>query len=46
MTHSAATIPKLTTLCGETFELQVLEVDPGAAKGVSFTAGMELVLGR
>jgi Tol biopolymer transport system component len=30
---------------GTTLDLQVLEFDPGAAKGVSFTAGLELVLG-
>ena len=26
-------------------DLQALEADPGATKGVSFTAGLELVLG-
>jgi hypothetical protein len=30
---------------GTTLDLQVLELDPGAAKGVSFTPGLELVLG-
>jgi Tol biopolymer transport system component len=30
---------------GTTLDLQVLEVDPGAATGVSFTPGLELVLG-
>ena len=33
-------------LCGLTVDLQALELDPGAAKGVSFTQGLELVLGR
>jgi hypothetical protein len=27
-------------------DLQVVEADPGAVKGVSFTQGLELVLGR
>jgi len=26
-------------------ELQAIEADPGAAKGVSFTQGLEMVLG-
>jgi hypothetical protein len=39
-------IPSDSTLCGVAVDLQVIEVDPGAAKGVSFTAGLELVLGR
>jgi Tol biopolymer transport system component len=33
-------------LCDLTVDLQCLEVDPGSAKGVSFTPGLELVLGR
>jgi Tol biopolymer transport system component len=33
-------------LCGVVVDLQVLEVDPGAARGVSFTPGLELVIGR
>jgi len=32
-------------LIGTTLNLQALENDPGAAKGVSFTPGLELVLG-
>jgi WD40 repeat protein len=32
--------------CGATLDLQAIEADPGAAKGVSFTAGLELVLGE
>lgn len=27
-------------------DLQALELEPGAAKGVSFTQGLELTLGR
>ena len=33
-------------LCGLEIDLQAVELDPGAARGVSFTAGLELVLGR
>jgi hypothetical protein len=29
-----------------TVDLQVLEADPGATRGVSFTPGLELVLGN
>ena len=32
--------------CGTTIDLQAIEADPGAAKGISFTAGLELVLGE
>jgi hypothetical protein len=32
-------------LCGFTVDLQAIEADPGAAKGVSFTPGLELLLG-
>jgi Tol biopolymer transport system component len=39
-------IPDDATLCTSTLDLQVIEADPGAAKGVSFTPGLELVLGR
>jgi hypothetical protein len=38
-------IPSDGTLCGFTIDLQALESDPGAAKGISFTQGLELVLG-
>ena len=34
------------SLCGTVVDLQALENDPGAAKGVSFTAGLELVFGH
>jgi Tol biopolymer transport system component len=39
-------IPDDDRLCGFTSDLQAIEVDPGAAKGVSFTPGLELVMGR
>jgi Tol biopolymer transport system component len=39
-------IPDDTALCGTTVDLQAIEADPGAAKGVSFTPGLELVLGH
>ena len=38
-------IPPDFGLLGTTVDLQALEADPGAAKGVSFTAGLELVIG-
>jgi Tol biopolymer transport system component len=40
------TIPDDRSLCGVTVDLQAIEADPGAAKGVSFTQGLELVLGH
>jgi hypothetical protein len=39
-------IPDDRHLCGVALDLQALEIDPGAAKGVSFTRGLELLLGR
>jgi NCAIR mutase (PurE)-related protein len=33
-------------LCGTVVDLQAIEADAGAAYGVSFTAGLELLLGR
>jgi hypothetical protein len=39
-------IPDDHTLCGVAVDLQSIEADPGAAKGMSFTAGLELVLGH
>ena len=39
-------IPNDDDLCGFTLDLQAIEADPGAAKGVSFTQGLELVLGH
>jgi len=41
----AWTIPADPTLAGAILDLQAVEADPGAAKGVSFTAGLELVVG-
>ena len=41
----AGTIPNDYQLCGVAVDLQVIEADPGAAKGVSFTPGLELVVG-
>jgi hypothetical protein len=38
-------IPFDVDLCGVTLDLQALEADSGAAKGVSFTKGLELTLG-
>jgi Tol biopolymer transport system component len=42
----AGEIPDDWSLCGMTLDLQALEADPGAAKGVSFTQGLQLILGR
>jgi hypothetical protein len=39
------TLPDDETLCGVAVDMQALEVDSGAAKGVSFTDGFELILG-
>jgi hypothetical protein len=38
-------IPNDTSLCGIAVFLQVMEIDAGASKGVSFTPGLELDLG-
>jgi Tol biopolymer transport system component len=38
-------IPDDHELCGIAVDLQALEYDPGAANGVSFTPGLELVIG-
>ncbi|MEW6745192.1 MAG: hypothetical protein AB1486_20765 [Planctomycetota bacterium] len=38
-------VPCDPALCGLHLYLQVLELDPGASRGVSFTAGLELVFG-
>jgi hypothetical protein len=42
----SALIPDDEDLCGFTLDLQAIEADPGAVKGVSFTQGLELVLGH
>jgi Tol biopolymer transport system component len=39
-------LPLDLSLCGVTIDLQAIELDAGAAKGVSFSAGLELLLGR
>jgi len=39
-------LPDDESLIGLSIDLQVIEVDPGAAKGMSFTPGLELLLGR
>jgi hypothetical protein len=39
-------IPNDWSLCGVTVDLQAIEGDAGATKGVSFTPGLELVLGK
>jgi len=38
-------LPNDPSFVSTELELQVVELDPGAAKGVSFTQGLELVLG-
>lgn len=40
------TIPYDESLCGFEFDLQGIELDPGASKRVSFTAGLQLIVGR
>ena len=39
-------IPSDESLCGAHVYAQALELDPGAAKGVSFTPGLDLLLGH
>jgi Tol biopolymer transport system component len=39
------TIPDDVALCGVSIDLQGIEADPGAAYGVSFSQGLELVIG-
>lgn len=39
-------IPDDVDLCGATFYVQVVAVDPGATHGLSFTAGLALVVGK
>ncbi len=38
-------LPADPTLCGQSLHLQLLEVDPGASHGVSFSPGLRLTLG-
>jgi hypothetical protein len=39
-------IPNDPAYCGLFLYWQALELDPGAARGVSFSPGLEIVLGR
>jgi Tol biopolymer transport system component len=39
-------VPLDPTLCGLEVDLQAIEQDPGAAGGIAFTAGLELIVGR
>lgn len=39
------TVPADDTLTGFELDLQALELDPGAARGVAFTPGLKLILG-
>ncbi|MEW6741291.1 MAG: hypothetical protein AB1486_00915 [Planctomycetota bacterium] len=41
----AGDVPCDPAWCGLHYYLQVLELDPGASRGVSFSAGLELVIG-
>jgi len=41
----SGTLPNDPALCGVAVDLQALELDAGASKGMSFTAGLELLLG-
>jgi Tol biopolymer transport system component len=40
------TIPFDAALCGFELDLQGIELDPGASKGVAFTPGLQLMIGR
>jgi hypothetical protein len=39
-------VPCDASVCGVEVNMQALEADPGATKGVSFTPGLKLVLGN
>jgi Tol biopolymer transport system component len=41
----SGTLPSDPALCGVAVDLQALELDAGASKGMSFTAGLKLLLG-
>src|SRR5262249_2426116 len=41
----SGTLPNDPALFGIAVDLQAVEFDPGAVKGVSFTEGLELILG-
>jgi hypothetical protein len=40
-----ATLPCNVSLCGLAIFMQALEVDPGASRGISFSQGLQLILG-
>jgi hypothetical protein len=40
------TVARSPASCGATYYLQVVELDPGASHGVSFSRGLQLVFGR
>ena len=44
--HLPVTVPAGNAFCDLVLDLQLLELDPGASAGVSFSAGLEVVLGR
>ena len=46
VTTLSGQIPNDPSLCQISVDLQVFEADPGAVKGVSFTPGLELILGH
>jgi hypothetical protein len=45
-TSISGDIPPDEALCGVELFAQAIEIDPGAAKGLSFTAGLDLLLGQ
>jgi hypothetical protein len=45
-TSLTGALPSNEAYCGLEIDLQAIEADAGAAKGVSFTQGIELVLGE
>jgi hypothetical protein len=45
-TALSGTLPGDDNLCGQSLYVQALEIDPGASQGISFTAGLRLILGH
>jgi hypothetical protein len=45
-TPLTGTLPIDDNLCGTSLYVQALEVDPGASQGISFSAGLRLILGH
>ncbi len=41
-----ASIPFDVSPCGVSYFVQMIEIDPAASKGLSFTPGLELRIGR